>query len=330
MAYDRQIERVDVQPLIPEEVSNALLRSLTASSAALALFPKVQMSTNQQRMPILAALPSAYWVTGDTGLKQTTKLAWSNRYLNVEELAAIVPIPENVFDDLSFNVWDRVVPLLENAMARAIDDAVFFGVNRPASWPTAIVPDAIAHGKAVKRTDDSTEIPSAINNAFAKIEQDGYDVDFVLAHRSYKGILRNVRTALGTDYSDISGDAVYGVGVQYPLRGLWPVPADDSVELIVGNSQEGIVGMRSDMTIKVLDQAVIQDGSGNIIYNLPQQDMVALRVVMRLAFQVANTIRYDNEDDATRYPFAVLRGTGNQPTARTAAAAAPKTSARAA
>jgi len=51
---------------------------------------------------------------------------------------------------------------------------------------------------------------------------------------------------------------------------------------------------------------VIQDGSGNIVYNLAQQDMVALRAVLRLGFALPNPPTMMNETDATRFPFAVL------------------------
>jgi len=60
------------------------------------------------------------------------------------------------------------------------------------------------------------------------------------------------------------------------------------------------------MTFKVLDQAVLQDAAGNITYNLAQQDMVALRAVMRIGFALPNTINRMNETEATRSPFAIL------------------------
>jgi hypothetical protein len=60
------------------------------------------------------------------------------------------------------------------------------------------------------------------------------------------------------------------------------------------------------MTYKVLDQAVISDGDGKIIYNLAQQDMVALRCVLRLGWQLPNAVTALNADDNSRYPFAVL------------------------
>jgi hypothetical protein len=64
--------------------------------------------------------------------------------------------------------------------------------------------------------------------------------------------------------------------------------------------------MRQDITYKVLDQAVITDAAGNIVYNLAQQDMVALRAVIRLGFALPNPVNRVNPTAATRYPFAVL------------------------
>ena len=45
----------------------------------------------------------------------------------------------------------------------------------------------------------------------------------------------------------------------------------------------------------------------SLVYNLPQQDMVALRLVFRAAYAVANPINYQQGTEASRYPFAVLR-----------------------
>jgi hypothetical protein len=59
--------------------------------------------------------------------------------------------------------------------------------------------------------------------------------------------------------------------------------------------------------MKILDQAVIQDNTGAIIYNLAQQDMLAVRLTFRLGWQVANAINNDQPTEAARYPVAVLR-----------------------
>jgi HK97 family phage major capsid protein len=311
MAYDNIISRTDAAALIPEDVAATIMTGVVSQSAALASFRHVPMSTAQQRMPVIAALPTAYFVNGDTGLKQTTEVNWTNKYLDVEEIAAIVPIPENVLDDTSFDVWGSIKPLLEEAIGRALDAAVFFGINKPASWPTAIVTAAVAAGNTVTEgtaTQAQGGILGDISNAMATVEADGYDVNFAMAVRAYKGLLRQARGTTGERLMEVGpgGSSVDGLNVQYPMRGLWPT-GSGAARALFGDASQAIIGVRRDITYKVLDQAVIQDNTGAIIYNLAQQDMVALRVLARYAWQVPNPINYDQGTEANRYPFGVIR-----------------------
>lgn len=309
MPYDNLISRSDAAALIPEDVAGSVLVGAREQSAALQLFRNVPMSTAQQRMPVISALPVAYFVNGDTGLKQTTEAAWANKFLNVEEIAAIVPIPEAVVDDTSFDTWGTIRPLLAEAVGRTLDAAVFFGTNKPASWPTDIVTAAIAAGNAVNRGTNNQAaglIAGDINDVLATVEADGYDANGAIATRSMRGRLRTVRASDGTRLAEVTPTEAYGVPIRYPMRGLWPT-GSGAAEFVAGDFGEGILGVRQDLTYKLLDQAVIQDATGAIVFNLAQQDMVAMRVVARFAWQVANVINRDQPVEASRYPFGVLR-----------------------
>ena len=72
------------------------------------------------------------------------------------------------------------------------------------------------------------------------------------------------------------------------------------------NFNQAVYSIRNDITYKVLTEAVIQDPTdGSIMYNLAQDDMVALRVTMRLGWEIPNPVNALNETDA-RFPFAAL------------------------
>ncbi len=308
MTYNNLITRTDLQATIPEVVSNDLLTTLTAESAAMRLFRRVPVSTNVTRMPVLSALPIAYFVQGDTGLKQTTEMAWANRYLNVEEIAAIIPIPDSVAADLTFNIWDTAKPLLSSAIARAFDAAVFFGVNKPASWPTAIVAQAITQGNTVTlgtATAGQGGVAQDVNNVLATVESEGFDVNGLVTSRIFRAKLRGARDTMGQKLLDVTTDQVEGQPVVYAMAGLWPSGAGTAA-MLAGDFQQGIVGVRQDITFAMSKDGVIQDNTGAIIYNSFQQDMSLMRVTMRVAFQVANTISYQQQVEAQRYPFAVL------------------------
>lgn len=309
--YNSLLSRSDIQALIPEDVSREIIQGVAEGSAVMQLARRLpNMSTNQRRMPVLSALPTAYFVTGDTGLKQTTEMLWANKYLNAEELAVIVPIPEAVLDDAGYDIWAEVRPRIVEAMGAAFDAAVLFGTNAPADWPDDIVTAATAAGNAVDE-DSFTDMYDAIlgeGGVIAKIEEDGYMVNGHIASMVMRSKLRGIRDANGQPIFN----ATMQEGTRYQLDGepvLFPRNgAFDATtyRMISGDWQQLVYSMRQDITYKLLTEAVIQDGSGAIIYNLPQQDMVALRAVMRIAWQVPNPISRFQPTEASRYPFGIL------------------------
>jgi HK97 family phage major capsid protein len=317
--YDNIIQRSDAAALIPEDVSNEMLGRVTKeTSAVLQMFRRVPVAQSQTRFPILSALPVAYWVTGDTGLKQTTEMSWTNKYLNIEEIACIVPIPENVLDDNTFDVWGEIKPEIEVAIGRTLDSAVFFGTNAPSTFPTNVSAAALAAGNTVDvdLSDMATAsggatggIQDKIDLAIGQVEIDGFDPSGIVAARSLKGYLRRARDSQGQRLTGVNADYTEyeGLDIAYPMRGMSGFGnAATNVQALVGDYTEFVVGVRKDVSYKVLDQAVIQDAGGNIVYNLAQQDMVALRVTFRVGWQVSNRINFDQPTEANRYPVSRL------------------------
>lgn len=316
MPYNNVTSRTDAEALIPEEVSRIMLGKATEQSAVLQLFRHVPVSRNQVRFPVLSALPVAYWVGGDTGLKQTTEMAWTNKFLNIEEIATIMPVPENVAADIEINIWDDAEPYISEAFARTLDTAVFFGTNAPSSFPTNILSAVNAANNTVTEgtaTAAQGGYMGDLDNVIAAVEEDGFDVTGYVAALAAKRKFRAARNVDGerVDQGRISGDLqmLDGAPIVYPMRGLWSTAggAGTNVRLFAGDWTQFVVGVRQDITVKVLTESVIQDNTGAIVYNLAQQDMIALRVKMRVGWQVANTINNDNPTEAERYPAAAMK-----------------------
>jgi HK97 family phage major capsid protein len=313
-AYNNSTNRTDVSSLIPEEVSNDMLGKATETSAVLEMFRHIPVQRAQVRFPVLSALPAAYWVAGDTGMKQTTEMAWTNKFLNIEEIAVIMPIPDNVLDDVDANLWDEAQPLLAEAFARTLDVAVFFGTNAPSSFPTNIAAAALSAGNNVTKGANAAAAGGFlgdIDDLYDAVEQDGFDVTGWVGATKARTFLRKQRNTLGDRTDDgvrVGADlkSLDGHSVAYPMRGLWATTVGTSPLLFGGDWSQFVVAVRKDITMKILTEAVIQDNSGAIVFNLAQQDMTAVRLTFRAGWQVVNTINNDRPTEGQRYPVGYV------------------------
>lgn len=322
--YNSLTNRTDAQSLIPEDVAREIIQGVPQASSIMQLARRLpDMSRNQRRLPVLSSLITAYFVTGDTGLKQTSEAAWSNKYINAEELAVIVPVPEAVLDDVDYDLWAEIRPRISEAFGLAFDQAVLLGTNAPSDWPDDLLTGATAASQTVDYStqvaagDDVYDMIMGEGGTIALVEADGFNVNGHISALVMRSRLRGLRAQVYDGSSTVAGGAPLFMrtmqdGAMYELDGS-PVffPTNGSMDatqalMFSGDWNQLVYSMRQDITFKILTEAVIQDGSGNIVYNLAQQDMVALRAVMRLGWQLPNPINRVQPTEASRYPFAVL------------------------
>lgn len=306
------IDRTGADSLIPEERAREIIQGTITQSAVLSRGRRLpNMSSRTYKMPVLDMLPMAYFVNGDTGQKKTTKMQWDKKFITAEEIAVIVPIPEAVLDDSDYDIWAEVRPRIEEAFGKVIDSAVLFDVNKPDSWRNGLVSSAASAGSIVTlgSTDDLYDKVMGEDGVIAKVEESGYFVTGHMADISMRSKLRGLKDTTGqpifkSDMQSATSYVLDGSPMNFPNNGSF----DKSKALMIsGDFSQLVYSIRQDITFKLFTEGVVQNTDGTIAYNLMQQDMVALRAVMRLGWEIPNPINSLKEDKATRFPFAVLK-----------------------
>ena len=303
------IERDNLAGLIPDPVSREIFQGVTEQSAVLKHGRKLpNMTAKTQSINVLDMLPLAYWVDGDNGHKNTSSMAWDRKKLYAEELAVIIPIPEAVLDDSSYDIWGEVKPRIVEAMGRRIDEAILFGTGKPSTWRDSILETAVAAGCTVTESEDLYQDIMGVGGVFAKAEESGFMPTGVMSAVSMRARLRGLTDKSGRPIfiSTMQNGANYmldGLEMSFPMNGAWD---DSSALMIVGDFHQLVYSIRQDVTYKILTEATIVDPqTKNVIYSLAQQDMVALRAVMRLGWEIPNPISAYRAGLTDYSPFAV-------------------------
>ncbi len=294
------ITKSDASALIETQVVEEIFKDAQKESKVLSLFRRLpNMTSDKTKLRVADALPLVYFVdeTTNNGRKKITKSAWENVFITAEELAVIIPIKENVLRDSAINIWNEVRPQIATAIAQKIDDAVLNGVDAPTSWGAGLIPTIISKSKAV---EEGNNLYSDINDVMTNVEMSGYNVNAILGGVGLKGKFRMMTDTTG---QPLNTTEIGSVRREFVDNGAWD---GDVATLVAGDFNQAVYAIRQDVEYKVLTEAVIQDPStGNIAYNLPQEDMVALRVTFRMGYAIPNPVTA-MDGTSSRYPFSAL------------------------
>jgi HK97 family phage major capsid protein len=317
------INRSDVSTLIQDAYASDFIAHATKTSAVLGAFPTKNLGTKTTNLPVLATKPHAAWVaessTDPSGAKPTRKATWANKTLVVEELAVIIPVHENVVDDATTDVVAEITRTGAEAIAFALDAAVIFGIGKPLTWISKdLYKSATDAGNvfgvgAVGTRDDLAGTFLQAAESLSEV----YDPSDVLARKGLRFKLANLRATTGEPIflssmseSPGSADQIHGLSAHWVTGTVDDGAGGDQLvwdptiaEALVVDKSRVIIGVRQDIQVKFLDQAVV----GGI--SLAERDMVALRFKARFAYCLGDNVAYGSEVQ-TSSPVAVVTPEG--------------------
>lgn len=277
--------------LIPVEVQSAVIQAVTETSVALRLATTQPMPTASATIPVLGSFPTAGWITSG-GRKPMTQMNWTAESIHAEELAATIDVPTAYIDDAGFPLWDSIQPRMVEALALAVDEAVLFGTNAPATFPPGGV---LANSFAVALpAAPQNDIAGLFNACLAHVEQQGLDPTSHAADVVTRSLLRGARTTTGDTLfvPSIAGGmpaTVYGLPIAFSRGGAF-----DTTKAIdiTGDWTCLRIGIRQDVTVDTSAEATLVDSTGKVLVSAFQDDKIIMRVHMRLGAVIGKPVTH--------------------------------------
>ena len=305
------IQNKDTEGLLPKEYAKEIITQLEGQSVLLTHGKKKPMATSEYVQPVLESTPDAYFVE-DGGLIPTSKAKWGNVNLKASTLAVIVPIQKSLLEDSSYDIYSTIVEEGTRKLGMAYDNAGLFGVGKPSAWSESVYELAtkVSNNFTISKNKDMTV---AVPELAQKIGTQGFSVDGFVTPKGTCWYLRGLR--------DTTGQPIYSLDIQNKDSGLlygFPISEFSSpnfeakkIKMVMADWSKILVGVRRDVRVEKLDQAVITDEAGKVVYNLAQSDAVAFKLSMRLGFAIANPVTSSQEDASKRAPVGIITGEGS-------------------
>lgn len=295
----------DFSGVIPAEFSAQIIEEAVQQSAVLQLGNRLPMGTTISDLPIPKTLPKAAWTGAPGGRKAWTDVMLDVESVHAEEVAAVTAIPDAYLEDSTINLWAWVRPRLAEAIAIALDDAVLFGINAPATFPAG----GLVNPLYTQNIPNGRDAVDAVNRGMGLVETEGLGVTGHAADLAVKSVLRGVRDdtgglLLGTEQvGQMQRPTLYAAPIAY---NSWSrISAED---LITGAWNNLIIGVRQDIRFSMNPSAVIADDDGKVIISGWQDNTTPMKVWARFGCAIIRPVTPRRPNGAR--PFARMRLVG--------------------
>ena len=272
----------ELKGFVPAEQAKDIIKNVVDGSAIMKLASVEAMESDTKVLNVLTDGAGAYWV-GEGERIQTSGATWIHPELKAKKLAVIIPVTKEKMDDTTIDVFTELKEVIGEAFYKAIDSAALFGTNSPF---TGNILKSATDAQNVVTLGTNETLDLDVSDAMALVEEEDLDVTSFIARKGIKNQLRKLRDKNGNQlYADgVNGSEFYNEPIEFSNKGVWD---KTKAELFGGDFKKyAKLGIRSGISYEILTEATLQGtmGEDGKPLSLAEQDMIAIKATMRLAF----------------------------------------------
>ena len=271
----------NLQGFVPTPTASEIIADVVRGSSVMRLSTVREMKSETQKFPVMAEGPGAYWV-GETERIKTSVAKWIFPELIAKKIGVIIPCSKEKLGDTTINVFTEIRPYIAEAFYKAIDAAFLFGTNSP--FAKNILGVATAGGRVIAE-ETNPKLDLDISDVMALVENGGHDVNGFVAGYDLKNSLRKLRDSNGNQLfvTGVDSSTLYAQPIEFSRNGAWD---KTKARAIAGDWKYSIIGIRDQIQYETLKEATLQSVqmSDGKPLSLAENDMVAIKVTMRLGF----------------------------------------------
>lgn len=263
---------------IPKKYNELILKEVMEGSKVMQLAKYEEMDEKEKEFQYFAKGPGAYWV-GEGEKIQTSKAQWLTCKMVAKKLGVIIPCSRELLHYKMSDFFEEMRPRIAEAMYQKFDNAALLNMENP--FPQSLEESATSAGHTVSGGITYDNI-LAMEDA---LSEEDYDINAFVSTKKNRSTLRNVHKiengVVVESLYDRSNDTLDG----YPVVNL---KALEKGNLYAGDFDYMYYGIPYAMSYKVDESAqlsTIENADGTPV-NLFEQELVALRVTMDVAFMI--------------------------------------------
>jgi len=275
--------------LVPPEYSAKILNNIMQYDETLSLPRKWPMSRDVEYVPLLSTASSASWTSAEGGNKGNTQPVFGQLTLTAKELAAVVVVTERL---LATTNIAGLMGVIQEDLIRAFAKSkvqTYFGYADDGTFTYDLTDDTpaahtIAYGTGADLLVD-------ISSALQAIEEDGFKDNIAFAtHPAVRHQLRTLRDDNGLPMLNPATantpETLFGYPIKYSTY-FSKVGSPAKYELFVADWSKVIEGQMMGLKMAKSRDATITLADSSTV-NLFQQNMVAIKAWLYVAFSVSN------------------------------------------
>ncbi|KEZ85390.1 hypothetical protein IO99_15055 [Clostridium sulfidigenes] len=258
--------------IIPTEISNEIVKQIMQGSICMKYAKVEPMTTPKKTIPVVINVPGATWV-GEGEKIKVGKPSIVPVTLEAKKIAIIMTASREALTDPVANLFEDLKDAIAESFYSVIDRTILTG---DAANPFKKTLLSVGTPNGITETDD---IMIDISNTLGKVEESGFTPTVLIQAPKTKTKLRNLKTTMGTQLvTDVNN--IYSTPVEYTTHF-----DNTKTPLITGDFDYLRLGVLQDIQYEVLRESTLTLEDGTSV-NLGQDDLMGLRVTMRIASQV--------------------------------------------